>query len=85
MDLRQKYIDNAKNYALPLMIDQFEKMLLIAVEDHKHGTDWPSLERRKKDIVKSRRIFKKLIKQGVVEEMPESLVNPFAFFLRSLK
>lgn len=85
MDLRQKYIDNAKNYALPLMIDQFEKMLFTAVEDHKHGTDWPSLERRKKDIIKSHRIFKKLIKQGVVEEMPESLVNPFAFFLRPLK
>ena len=72
-DLRQKYIDDAKNHALPLMVERFEKMFEDAIADHKNGTDWPNLYRRKKDIKKSKRIFKRLIKEGVIKEMPESL------------
>lgn len=71
--LSASYIEHAKEYALPLMAKKLEAMFLTAVEEEKKGDTLPLRKPRKKDIRKARRIFKKLIKDGICEEMPARL------------
>lgn len=69
--LKARYIEEAKQYQLSFMVDKMEQMLLKAVEEKKENKDIPTLYPRRHDIKKSRKIFKKLQKQGVVDSIPE--------------
>ncbi len=71
--LRKRYIEYATSFALPKQVDQMEIMLEEAILDKKEGKDLPTLYPSKKDRRKSKRIFKRLIKMGVVKEMPAKL------------
>lgn len=71
--LSERYLEEARNYQLPLMVSKMEKMLLEAVEEKKEGIDLPTAHPRKKDIRKEKKIFRRLLKQGVIKEMPERL------------
>lgn len=67
------YAESAKNFALPLMVDKMEKMFEEAIDDVKKGVSIHQISPRKKDVRKARKIFKKLLKNGTISEMPESL------------
>ena len=46
-------------------------MLELAKDDLEKGEDFPTLYPVKKDKRMARKIFKKLLKKGVVKELPE--------------
>ena len=71
--LSLKYQEHAKNYHLERMVDAMEQMFQKAVEDHRDGNDIPQIRVRRKDERKKKSIFRKLMKEGIVDEMPESL------------
>ncbi len=73
--LSKMYVASAKNFALPLMVTKMEEMFADAIDDVEKGVSNPQIFPRKKDIRKSRKIFKKLIKAGVVDKMPERLAK----------
>ena len=58
-------IEEAKEYALPFQFEKMEKMLEMAIEDHKNQKDFYKLYPTKKDQRKMNKIRKDLIKQGV--------------------
>ncbi len=64
-ELSSKYIEEAKEYALPFQVEKMEKMLEMAIEDHKNQKDFYKLYPTKKDRRKMNKIRKDLIKQGV--------------------
>ena len=72
-ELSKKYIAYSKEFELPIEVERMEKMLLSAIEDKKEGKDIPTLYPRKKDEKKKKKIFKRLLKQGVIQELPPSL------------
>ena len=53
------------------MVDAMEEMLNAAVEDINKGEDFATLYPRKIDKKVTTKIFKKLIKQGIVKELPD--------------
>ena len=69
--LSSRYLEFSKEFALPRMVDAMEEMLNAAVEDIKEGKDFPTLYPRKKDKKLATKIFKKLLKKGIVKELPE--------------
>lgn len=71
--LSKEYVEYAKSFALSNQVDKMEEFVQAAVEDKKKGEDIPTLYPRKKDIRRSRKIFKKLLKAGAIHEMPMSL------------
>ena len=71
--LSEAYIESSKAYALDLQVDALEAMLCQAIEDKKQGKDLPTACPRKKDIRKGRKYFKRIIKAGAIDEMPERL------------
>ncbi len=71
--LSKRYIDYAKGFALPKQVDRMELMLQEAILDKKQGKDLPTLYPSKKDKRKAKRIFKRLLKQGVIQEIPAKL------------
>jgi len=73
--LAKEYVNHAKEYALPKMADEMEKMFSEAIDEAKRGDTLPIKMPRNKDIRKSRRIFKRLIKQGAIKEMPKRLIK----------
>lgn len=67
----RQYVEKAQEFALPREVDKMEEMFYKAVKEKEEGKDYFSLHgNRKKDMRKMRRIFKKLLKKGVIEEMP---------------
>ncbi len=72
-ELSKKYIAYSKEFELPIEVERMEKMLLSAIEDKKEGKGIPTLYPRKKDEKKKKKIFKRLLKQGVIKELPPSL------------
>ena len=68
-----KYQKEGEAYHLDNMVDLMERMFAKAVEDHQEGNDIPQVRVRKKDVRKKRHIFKRLVKQGVIDELPETL------------
>lgn len=71
IDLSKKYISYSKQFALPLQVNRMEEMLYQAIEEKKTNQDIPTLYPRKKDERKKKKIFKRLLKQGVIKELPE--------------
>ena len=69
-DLSKKYIAYSKEFGLPIEVERMEKMFLSAIEDKKEGKDTQTLYPRKKDEKKKKRIFKRLLKKGVIKELP---------------
>ena len=74
-NLSKKYSEYAKEYALVNQVERMEKMFYEAIDDVKEGKDIPSLYPRKKDENKKKKIFKRLLKQGVISELPDKLKN----------
>ncbi len=72
-DLSKRYIEYATSFALPKQVDQMEIMLEEAILDKKQGQDLPTLYPSEKDRRKSRHIFKRLLKMGVIKEIPAKL------------
>ena len=66
-----KYEESAKEYALGKQVTLFEEFLGDAINLNKEKKDKQSLNNRKKDKKRRKKIFKKLYKQGVIEEMPK--------------
>ena len=52
------------------MVDSMEEMLELAKEDLEKGEDFPTLHPVKKDKRLAKKIFKKLLKKGVIKELP---------------
>lgn len=71
--LSKAYEKEGATYHLARMVEKTEEMFAQAIEDHKAGLDINQNRVRKKDERKKRKIFKKLLKQGVISEMPECL------------
>ena len=68
------YQEKASELTLEKMAIKMEEMFVQAVADHRAGCDIPQVRIRKKDERAKRKIFKKLLSQGVISEMPESLL-----------
>lgn len=66
-----KYIEESKEYALPLQVDKFEVFFNDAIELKKNKKDVASQTKTRKDRRNQKKIFKKLLKQGVISEMPK--------------
>ena len=72
-ELSELYQKKGKEYALPLMVDKLENMFFLAVEEKKNGQDLPTLFPSKKDEKRKKKMFERLVKEGIIPEMPESL------------
>lgn len=70
----EKYVQKAQEYALPHEVDKMEEMFFKALKEKEAGEDYFSkFGNRKKDMRKMYRIFNKLRKAGVVEEIPPAV------------
>ncbi|MBR5750342.1 MAG: hypothetical protein IKX82_01670, partial [Bacilli bacterium] len=69
--LSSLYLEFSKKFALPRMVDAMEEMLGDAMHDIENGQDFPTLYPDKKDKKHAKKIFKKLIKSGVIKELPD--------------
>ncbi len=72
-ELRKAYVLAAPKFALSRQVQAMEDMFLQAVKEKKEGNDIASTSPRKKDIRKEKRIFAKLLKNGVIDEIPAKL------------
>lgn len=66
-----KYMELSKEYALPIQVEKFEKMFSDAVELKKSGNSVVDKVYCKKDYKEKKKIFKGLLKKGVINEMPK--------------
>ncbi|MDY6392371.1 MAG: glycosyltransferase [Bacilli bacterium] len=71
--LSKAYEREGNSYHLARMVEKMEQMFSSAIEDHKAGLDVNQNRVRKKDERKKKKIFKKLLKSGVISEMPGCL------------
>jgi hypothetical protein len=69
--LSNLYLEFSKEFALPRMVDSMEEMLNLAKEDLEKGEDFPTLYPVPKDKRLAKKIFKKLLKKGVIKELPD--------------
>ena len=69
--LSSLYLEFSKKFALPRMVDAMEEMLGDAMHDIENGQDFPTLYPDAKDKKHAKKIFKKLIKSGVIKELPD--------------
>ena len=72
-ELSEVYQTEGLSYHLARMVEKMEQMFEEVVADHKAGKSTPQTRVRKKDQRAKKRIFKKLIRQGVIAEFPPSL------------
>ena len=72
-ELSIAYQEEGKKYHLGKMVEKTEEMFAQAIADHKAGLDPVQNRVRKKDVKKKRKLYKRLIAAGVVNEMPEDL------------
>ena len=72
-ELREAYALSAPKFALSRQVQAMEDMFNAAVKEKKEGKDIPSSCPRKKDLRKERRIFSKLLKKGVIKDIPSKL------------
>ena len=72
-ELKEAYALASPKFALSRQVQALEDMFLEAVKEKKEGKDIPSTSPRKKDIRKEKRLFKKLLKKGVITEIPAKL------------
>ncbi|MCR5348220.1 MAG: glycosyltransferase [Bacilli bacterium] len=66
-------LQKAPEFYLDNMVEKMEQMFVSAVEDYKTGRDICQNRLRKKDRREKRAIYKRLLREGVVDEMPEEL------------
>lgn len=69
-ELKVAYSLSAPRFALSRQVQAMEDMFLAAVEDKKKGLDLPSSKPLKRDCKRQKKIFKKLLKAGAIQEMP---------------
>jgi glycosyltransferase involved in cell wall biosynthesis len=69
----QKYIELSKEYALPLQVEKFEKFFEDAIKQKEDKLDKYSIKVTSSERRKQKKIFKKLLKQGKIKELPEVL------------
>lgn len=69
--LSNLYLEFSKEFALPRMVDSMEEMLNLAKEDLEKGEDFPTLYPAPKDKRLAKKIFNKLLKKGVIKELPD--------------
>lgn len=67
------YQEMAKNLTLDKMVNKMVEMFEAAIKDHQAGCDIAQNRVRKKDEKKKKKIFKKLIEEGVIDEMPANI------------
>lgn len=72
-ELRSSYALYAPKFALSLQVSAMEKMFEEAVEDKKEGRDFPTAYPLKKDVKRQKKIFNKLKKAGLIDELPAKL------------
>lgn len=71
--LSKAYEEEGKEYHLEKMVTKTEEMFEAAIADFKAGLDPVQNRVRKKDVRKKRKLYKRLIAAGVVNEMPQDL------------
>ncbi len=72
-ELKSAYALYAPKFALSLQVSAIEEMFKEAVEDKKNGLDFPTAHPLRKDIKRQKKIFTKLKKSGVIDEIPSKL------------
>lgn len=72
-ELKVAYALSAPKFALSRQVQAMEDMFVEALNEKKEGKDVASLSPIRKDIRKEKRIFKKLLKTGIIQEMPAKL------------
>lgn len=72
-ELKEAYALSSPKFALSRQVQNMEDMFALALEEKKNKQDVASLNPRKKDLRKERKIFLKLKKKGLIEELPEKL------------
>ena len=68
--LSKAYAEEGGAYHLEKMVDKMEVMFQEAIADYRDGLDVRPLIHRARDYRKKKKIFKKLIKKGVIDQMP---------------
>lgn len=67
------YIKEAESYALPLQVERMEQFFNNAINQKKQGLDKWSTNPTKAEYRYQKHIFKKLLKKGKIDSLPESL------------
>lgn len=71
--LSEAYQQEGESFHLERMVAKMEEMFALAVEDHKKGLDINQNRVRRKDEKKKKKIFKKLLKAGVIDQIPSNI------------
>ena len=71
--LSKAYEKEGNAYHLARMVEKTEEMFKTVIEDHEAGLDICQNRVRNKDVRKKRKICKKLIKAGLIDDMPDDL------------
>jgi glycosyltransferase involved in cell wall biosynthesis len=67
------YIKEAESYALPLQVERMEQFFNDAINQKMQGLDKWSTNPTRAEYRYQKRIFKKLLKKGKIDSLPESL------------
>ena len=70
-ELSRKYEESAPQFALEAQVERLEKMFEIALEETKEKKDIPNTIYCKADRRRAKKIYSKLLKKGVVSELPK--------------
>lgn len=72
-ELKIAYSLSAPRFALSKQVQAMEDMFYAAVDDKNKGLDLPTAKPLRRDLKRQKRIFKKLRKAGVIDDLPKSL------------
>ena len=72
-ELKIAYSLSAPRFALSRQVQAMEDMFYAAVDDKNKGFDLPTAKPLRRDLKRQKRIFKKLRKAGVIDDLPKSL------------
>lgn len=72
-ELKKAYACSAPKFALSRQVQAMEDMFVEAATEKKEGRDVASASPIQKDIRREKKIFKKLLKKGFIQEIPAKL------------